>query len=131
MKKEEFLGKLFYWCYKWGCEITLKNLAWNVPLMEPGKDLWAVGALHERQRDGSIADMSHRMKRKVIEIPQLVFKRKDDYGRELILTFEADNWDELMRRFELEHLRLYAELSVPMFSDESPIHCEVNRKERL
>lgn len=120
MSKELFLGSVMAWCFKFGCEVTLRNKAHNRPVMDPLKDPRAVGEFHERQADGTIIDMAHRTNHRVIEIPELVFSKGDKH-----FSLSAYSWDELMRRFEYEYKRIYMELSVPLFVPVTPKKNEV------
>lgn len=107
--KEEFLGHLIYWCFRWGCEVRLTNKAWNHPVMQPEKDYWARGEFHEQDKDGSLVDMAHRTNYKTIEIPELTFYRK---GRSI--SIYGSTWDDLMNAVKHQYRRVYMELSVPL-----------------
>lgn len=102
LSKEQFLGAMMAWCFKFGCEVTLSNVVQNVPCFFN---------THEYEPDGSILDMEHRTNHKVIEFPQLIFQKG-----ERKYQISAHNWQDLIARFEYEHKRIFMELSVPFFN---------------
>lgn len=106
--KAEFLGAMIAWCFRWGCEVRLRNIAQNMPIMTP-MDVRACGEHHEWDRNGALVDMIHRTKHKIIEMPELVFSRGD---RNVCIS--AHDWESLMLAFHRSHRRIYTELSVPM-----------------
>lgn len=109
-ERQVFLGEMMLWCFKFGCEVQLRNKAQNFAPMNPLVDRYAVGEFHERERDGSIVDMAHRTNYKVIECPELIFKRGERQ-----VSIVGHSWDDLLKHFEHSHKRIFMELSVPMF----------------
>ncbi len=109
-KRQEFLGALMLWCFRWGCEVQLRNIAAYRPVMDPTNPN-AFGDSHERGPNGDLVDMVHRTNHQVIEIPELVFTRNEKK-----VSMTAHNWEDLMRAVEHQHRSIYMELSVPMFT---------------
>lgn len=103
----DFLGKLIHWCYRWGCEVRLRNLHFQTPY---GRNQFSVGDRHEYDRDGSIIDLDQVFKTKQVEIPEIIFTRGDKN-----IKVNAMNWDELMIMLEHRYKIIFMELSVPMF----------------
>ena len=98
-----FIGQLFHWCYRWGCEVRLLNKAWDYPRYT---SVHMVSDTFERQADGSLADLDQDRSRSVI--PEIEFTRGDRH-----LRICAGNWSDLIRRFRHEYRRIFMELSVP------------------
>lgn len=100
-----FFGQLMYWCFRWGCEVRLRNkhiqyARYSGPHM--------VNDTFERQADGSLADLDQAMGRTVLEIPEIVFTRG-----ERSISIVANNWCDLMERVKYEYKRIFMELCVP------------------
>lgn len=103
---ESFLGKLIYWCYRSGVTVELRNKVFEIPQFS-GPHM--VNETFERQRDGSLADLS-RDYRTPANFPELVFHRG-----ERRLSIVAQDWDSLIMRVEHEYRRIFMELSVPLW----------------
>jgi hypothetical protein len=98
-QRQEFLGALFLWCFKWGCEVRLQNRALNIPIPEPFRLI----------ADNTFLDYSHRVKHKVMEIPEIIFSKD---GR--CVQIYGTDWDDLLRAIEARQKYIYTELSIPM-----------------
>ncbi len=107
-----FLGAVFQWCFRWGCEVRLRNK--NIEYVRPYDGPYMVNDTFERQRDGSLADLDHALKRSVLEIPELIFTRG-----ERSIAIAGSNWESLIERFKYEHKRIFSELAVPFFDIKS------------
>lgn len=110
--REHFMASLLLWCFKWGCEVSIRNLAQQAPVIDPMSP-HAVGPFHERTRDGDLVDLAHRTNHKTIEMPELTFSRGDRHVR-----IAGTNWSDLMRAVEYRHRQIYMELSVPKMNYE-------------